>query len=111
MRRLLVLVLLLIGGLQVLQASEYRTSRENEAGASHAGTPQAGMPHAGMPHSCCPSAGAHASCCPDACSSPAAIANSTETSLWCGRRDHVAALEAGAFMSRRESPLIRPPIL
>jgi hypothetical protein len=101
MRRLLVLVLLLIGGLQVLQASEYRTSRENQAGASHAG----------MPHSCCPNAGAHASCCPDACSSPAAIANSAEISLGCGRGDRVAALEAGAFMSRGESPLIRPPIL
>jgi hypothetical protein len=106
MRLLLVLVLLLMGGLQVLQASEYRTSGESHTASSHEGTP-----HAGMPRSCCPNAGAHAGCCPDACSSPAAIANAAGISLWCGRVDRVAALEAGTFVSRGESPLIRPPIL
>lgn len=95
MRGLLVLMLLLIGGLQGLQASEYRPSEERTSRAQHA---------------CCPHAGAHASCCPDACASPAVIADSPGLSLWCAREGHLIAIEAGIFASRGESPLIRPPI-
>ena len=87
MPRLLLLVFLLLGGLQVSQSF-----------ASVAA------------HACCPDAGLHSSCCLDAGLAPLASAASNGTSLWCGRTVCAAPLKSGLFRSRGESPLIRPPI-
>ncbi len=65
-----------------------------------------------LDHKCCCPHGLHAaSCCLDACTATVAVTGSPASLIW--YRGSVPAPQFGhvAFVSRGDSPLIRPPIL